>query len=347
MMKRYASIALVLLTVLTLLLSACGGSGYDSTATASAAPAAMSMASTAPQALAADNGFYSGDVYDEEMAVAESADADYAEDDAARGGDVLADRKIIKNSYLTLETKEFDSAITQITALVKEKGGYIESQSADGISMTYRGDYYERYGNITARIPAEKLDETVNTLGTLCNVVSRSENMDDITDTYFDAQARLNSLKVQETTLLDILAKAEKLEDVITLQQALAEVRYQIESLTAQLGRMDKQVAYSYLYIELREVVEYKNVTTAPKTFGEEVSAAFQRSVSNLLRSCKGLILFVIEAGPVLLFWAVIILVIVLAIVKLTRTMQKRREAKRAKKLATKEPPAPTPPTQG
>ena len=213
--------------------------------------------------------------------------------------------------------------------------------------MTYRGDYYERYGNITARIPAEKLDETVNTLGTLCNVVSRSENMDDITDTYFDAQARLNSLKVQETTLLDILAKAEKLEDVITLQQALAEVRYQIESLTAQLGRMDKQVAYSYLYIELREVVEYKNVTTAPKTFGEEVSAAFQRSVSNLLRSCKGLILFVIEAGPVLLFWAVIILVIVLAIVKLTRTMQKRRAAKRAKKLAAKEPPAPTPPTQG
>ena len=54
--------------------------------------------------------------------------------------------------------------------------------------------------------------------------------MDDITDSYFDAQARLDSLRQQEASLLEILSKAEKLEDVVQLQTALSDVRYQIES---------------------------------------------------------------------------------------------------------------------
>ena len=185
-------------------------------------------------------------------------------------------------AILSLETMEFERALAQISELVSGAGGYVESQSVDGRSLSYRGSYYERSASVTARVPAEKLDEVVAGVGGLCNIVSRSENMDDITDSYFDAQARLDSLRQQEASLLEILSKAEKLEDVVQLQTALSDVRYQIESLTAQLKRMDSQVTYSYLNMDLREVVEYQETAAKPKTFGEKLSAAATRAGNHL-----------------------------------------------------------------
>ena len=231
---------------------------------------------------------------------------------------------------------EFERALAQISELVSGAGGYVESQSVDGRSLSYRGSYYERSASVTARVPAEKLDEVVAGVGGLCNIVSRSENMDDITDSYFDAQARLDSLRQQEASLLEILSKAEKLEDVVQLQTALADVRYQIESLTAQLKRMDSQVTYSYLNMDLREVVEYQETAAKPKTFGEKLSAAATRAGNHLVASVQGLLLFVVEAGPLLILWAVIILAILLAVRAILRAAKKRRG-----KRAPEQPAAP------
>lgn len=210
------------------------------------------------------------------------------------------DRKIVKHSYLSLETKEFDIALEQIFAAITEQGGYIESQNTNGQSLTHRGSYYERSASIQARIPADKLDSVTTAVGGICNVTSKSENIDDITDSYFDVQAYLNSLKLQEERLLEILSKAQKLEDVISLEKALSDVRYQIESLTATMRRMDSQIAYSYLNLDLREVVEYQPVESAPKTLSEKISASFKRSGEKMVWFFEALLLFVIEDLPLI-----------------------------------------------
>ena len=322
---------LALLAALSLLLSACGASALPKTA---AAPSSPSMADAAAyggyteEAAADMNGF-------QMKSLAMEAPAEAAESSAQAAG-ALANRKIVKHSYLSLETMEFEQALAQISELISGAGGYVESQSVDGQSLSYRGSYYERSASVTARVPAEKLDAVVASVGGLCNIVSRSENMDDITDSYFDAQARLDSLRQQEASLLEILSKAEKLEDVVQLQTALSDVRYQIESLTAQLKRMDSQVTYSYLNMDLREVVEYQETAAKPKTFGEKLSAATARAGNHLVASVQGLLLFVVEVGPLLILWAVIILAILLAVRAILRAAKKRRG-----KRAPKQPAAP------
>lgn len=218
----------------------------------------------------------------------------------------LPDRKIVKRSYLTLETKEFDTALGQLLAAITEQGGYIESQSTNGQSLIHRGAYYERSASIQARIPADKLDSVTAAIGGIGNVTSKNESIDDITDSYFDSQARLDSLKLQEERLLDILSKAEKLEDVISLERALSDVRYQIESLTATMRRMDSQIAYSYLNLELREVVEYQPTTSAPKTLGEKIAASFKRSGEKLVWFFEAVLLFIIEDLPLIIIWIAI-----------------------------------------
>ncbi|HWP51966.1 MAG TPA: DUF4349 domain-containing protein [Clostridia bacterium] len=237
---------------------------------------------------------------------------------------ISSDRKIVKHSYLTLETKEFDTALEKLLAAITQQGGYIESQSINGQSLTYRGSYYERTASIQARIPADKLDGVIATVGGICNITSKSESIDDITDSYFDTEAHLNSLKLQEERLLEILSKAEKLEDVISLEQALSDVRYQIESLTASMRRMDSQITYSYMNMDLREVVEYQSVESAPKTLGEKIAASFKRSGEKIAWFFEATLLFVIEDLPLIVIWIAITGVIAFISFKQLRRIQRK-----------------------
>ncbi len=329
-MKRNAFTLLAAATAAVLLLSACGGGspgavmsnmkeGYAVSSSAAAMPA------DTPSAVAQSGGGF----YKREQAAQETA-ISVAMDDMGEMEDgpvpvpnetaPLESRKIIKHSNLSLETLEFDQSLQQISALIEEKGGYIESQSIDSYGNSYHrsGEYVqERSASIQARIPSEKLDQTIS-------------EVEDISDQYFDSEARLSTLRLQEERLLEILSKADKLEDVITLEQALSNVRYEIERLTASLKRMDNQVTYSYLNLDLREVVKYNETVSAPRTFGEKLAASFRRGGQNLVDSTQGVILFAAECGPMLLLWAAVCGLIVLIAVRTARRSGKRRAGKTA-----------------
>lgn len=323
---------------LAVLLSGCGASSGNS----SQAIASVYQEMPAATETAAD---YSAGFYDAAAPAEINYDMGGENDDAANevatpaGGpseeqSAGAQRKIIRHANMTLETKAFDEALREIESLVTGSGGYIESQSIDGQSLSYRGDYFERSASIMARIPAEKLDEVASQVGTLCNVVSRSESMDDISDTYFDAQARLETLNIQEERLLSILEKAESLEDVITLESALSDVRYEIESITASLRRMDSQVTYSYLNMDLREVVEYQKISDQPPTFSKRLSNAFTEGIDSIVVSLQNALLICAAAGPVLVVWLVILGLLACAIILIVRRIQRRADQKRAARKA-------------
>lgn len=305
--------------VLASLLSACGS---GSTAAAQSAAVSSSMAYTSEAYSEYDEAYdmaAEAPMEGEMAATALASDAQAASDTQAS---LPAGRKIVRHSSLELETQEFDSALSQIRASIAQQGGYIENESVDGTSL-YHSEYYTRSAQITARIPTEKLDTVLSEVGSFCNVRSRSENTDDITERYFDAQAHLKTLNIQEERLLAILEKAEKLEDVITLESALSEVRYEIESLTASLRRMDSQVMYSYLNISLNEVAAYTEQRMEPKTFGEEIAESFSYSMARVKNSAKSLLLAFIEVAPVLLLNLLVLLVIVLVLMKVARLFLK------------------------
>ncbi len=312
-MKQHPFSVLPLLLALCLTLTACGASSsVASSAPAAATPGSNSMLTAAEM---------------EEVGMVELA-ADAAAAPIAAGGQSNAaptspvdSRKIVRDAELSLETKEFDQAIASLTALVTDHGGYLQNQSIRGRSMYQEG--YSRRASMTARVPADRLDAVVNAAGGICNIVSREFSADDITDRYFDSEAHLRSLELQEERLLEILSKAQRLEDVIDLEQALSEVRYQIEALTASLRRMDNQVAYSTLSLELTEVVEYQPSIGQSKSFGERIFDAWGRSCARIGYIAEGLLFFAIESLPsILLFLGLPILLLVL----LLRAVRRRKK---------------------
>ena len=124
-----------------------------------------------------------------------------------------------------------------------------------------------------------------------------------------------------------MLEGANELQYMLQIEETLADVRYQIESLYSTIQRYDSQVSMSTLNISLREVIEYKPVEQTPVTFAERVSKAF---------SDRGLILptaavisrWFVYALPHLLVLAACTPLLVIIIPRVV----KRRRARRVQK---------------
>lgn len=334
---------------LAFLLTACGGSaGGSKLSDAGVESIAMSSSAAAQQAPMAMVDY------------AEAEEMDMGENGAVNDTTALAgqettsqaqlpeNRKIIRHMSLYLETQDFENALTQIRQAVADSGGYIEQENISGRSIRSNREENPRHAYFMARIPSQRLDGAVSMVSGICNIRERQENTDDVTERYYDAQARLRSLEIQEQRLLAILEKADKLEDVVSLEQALSEVRYEIESITASLRHMDSQVMYSYLEMNLDEVVTYTESPGIPKTFGEELAAAASASMRGVTGFCKSMLLGFIRNGPVLivglLVWVLIIGAIVWFIrwiLRKTHILQPREKApKKKKKNQTENPSA-------
>ena len=159
---------------LALLLTGCGSSSYDSSASNKAA---QTMASS--------------DMMTEEAADEAASDGVYEYDAVAQGSDtgsgastaenvqkqVEQGRKLIRRMDIGVETQSFDELLSQIDAKVAELGGYIESSNTYGSSYGYEGN---RSANYTVREPADKMDEMVTMVSENANVTTKSVTAEQI-----------------------------------------------------------------------------------------------------------------------------------------------------------------------
>ena len=239
------------------------------------------------------------------------------------GAALATDRKLIQTAWMELESRDYPNALAGLEKMITEQGGYIESRSEQGGSL-YSTRYNARYAGITARIPADRLETAMGSAGELCNVVSRSTDVADVTESYTDTEARLKTLRLQEERLLAILSKATQLTDVLELESRLSDVRYQIESYEATLRNLDSRISYSTLHITLQEVVEYSIINSPPQTLGQRLSDGFKDSMRMVKNSAESVLVWLVTFLPLVLLWAAVMAVVVWLVCRLVR---RRRQA--------------------
>lgn len=244
-------------------------------------------------------------------------------ENAAQQEETIA-KKLIRNVDLEVETQDFDALLANITGEVERLGGYLEECS------TSRYSVYDTWtGSITARIPSERLDDFLSKVAESSNVVFRNESVQDVTLQYVDLDAHKKALMTERDRLMELMEKAETVEDLIAIESRLSEVRYQIESMEERLRTIDHQVSYSTVYIEVREV-ELLTVA-ADKTAWEEITEGFGNNVYRVLHGLSSFFIGVIIDIPFILMWIVIIAVLVL-IVRLLQGYRCRRKQKKLEK---------------
>ena len=251
-MKRMVSLLLAL--VLALLLAGCGASK-------AAGGASDSMAASEPEAGYWSNNSKSDDNYDEG---GYDADGTPASDPASRPV------KMIYNGYMEMQTQDFDTAASGIEALVRELGGYFQQSS-----VSNRGSSSYRYGSYTIRIPAAQFETFFQRAGQLCHVTYTNTTADDVSESYYDTEARLETARIKLERLQQLLAKATSMEDIITIESAISETEWDIENLSGTLRHYDALVDYATVNVELSEVYQLSGQDKAVTSFGGRLGQSF------------------------------------------------------------------------
>lgn len=321
MKKRILAIlAAALSLVLLLSLSACGAQ--------KSAPVAESYRSDSTySSSSAYNGFAAFDVEAAEYEAAPMAAAKTAASGSggASGEEVpeLDPDKIIYSGSATLETESFEDTVEAVRKLIADCGGFVESSSLSG------SNYYStrlRTASFTLRVPSAKFTEIMNSFSGFGNVPYSHTYTENISARYYDTAARLTAYETQEQRLLQMMEQAETVSDLITIEDRLTELRYEIESLQSTLNRWDRQVNYSSISLDIREVREY--TPEARQSYGQQLGRALKQGLTNMVEFFKDALLWLLESLPV------IVLLVVLALV--ARPIVKKWRAKRKEKKAKK-----------
>ena len=275
--------------------------------------------------------------YDSHNSISTDAKAEYGYNEAP--GDainntensktgVLSGRKVIRDAELTVQSTDFDAFTNAVLAKTKELGGYIQTNRVNNRGYSYGTG--TRYAEMVLRIPADALDEFLNAVDGLGNIIERNEDLDDVTETYVDMEARLASLRTEYNTLLDLLSKAESLDDIITLQDRLADVRGDIEAYEARIRSYDNLIEYSTVKMHVNEVERETNVEE--ESFGQEVSRRFRESLEDVGNGFTRFAAWFIGNLPVILIVLIIFIGIPVLIAVLIIKSSKKRKAKQMAK---------------
>lgn len=239
--------------------------------------------------------------------------------------EVQSNQKLIKTVDMNVETKAYDDMLSALSQQIESCGGYVENMNS------YNGSIYSNYrssrnAELVIRIPADHLEGFLDEVSQMSNVVRRNDNVENVTLEYVDLESHKEALQVEQERLLELLKTAKNLEDIIRIEERLSTVRYQLESMESQLRTYDNQINYSTVNLYIEEVQELTPVVK--QTVGERIAEGFMDSLNSIGDGFVELVIWIIVNSPILLVWAVIIVVAFLII---RRWYGKRKVIKEAR----------------
>lgn len=315
-MKRIASLLLALMMALTL--AGCG-SAAENASSADAAPRDHS-------------GYWSATDSDAYETAESQADDMLAVEPGTAAGDSQSGKpvKMIYTGYMEMQTLDFDKATGDIDALVKALGGYFQQSSVSNGSNGYRR------ANYTIRVPAAQFEPFFQQAGELCHVTYKNASADDVSESYYDTEARLETARIKLERLQTLLAKATSMEDIITIESAISETEWDIEELSGTLRHYDALVDYATIDVELCEVYKLSGQDEAVTTFGGRLGQSFVNGLKAVGGTLEDLAVWIAYSWV----WLVVLAVVIVVIVRIVRRKGagKKFSLKRKAKSESTEP---------
>ncbi|NBI84000.1 DUF4349 domain-containing protein [Clostridiaceae bacterium] len=278
-------------------LTGCGGGGMDygnGAAASSESRSSTQEYDTAPGA-APEEGY--------EMMLDDSG---LAGGGASAGNTALDSSKLILRGNISAEATDFDAALAAIEQQVAKAGGYMESSSVSG-------SVGSRWAELVIRVPREQFDSTFDAVGDNCHITGSSRSKENVSADYYDTEARKKALEIKRDRLLALLEKADQMEDIIALENALSDVQYEIESHTGTLRDYDRLIAFSTIEVYLSEVRDL-SVVQEEDSFLSDLHTAAVTGTRGLVSFVQGLILTAVYGWWFFLLLALVLLVLVIKV---------------------------------
>lgn len=206
-------------------------------------------------------------------------------------------KKIVYSGNISLYTDDYTSTFEKIQAYTVKIGGFVQNSSSSFIDKVENN--VVNSGNITIRVPAANFEEAMKEIQKYGSTINSSINSTNISQQYQDIKGQLDNLKIQEGRLLEYLKKAEKLQDMLSIETELNRVRTEIDSRMTMIKNWDKEVAYSTINISVSEKKLTTSTVKSPfSDMLEKTKEGFIASVNLLLNILAVFIVWIFRLIP-------------------------------------------------
>ena len=237
--------------------------------------------------------------------------------DAANTASQAFDRKIIRNANLTVEVVSPSDSQRKIVSIAESHQGFVVTSESTQRASEDRTKP-EITVNLVVRVPAAQFNQVMEEIrGVGARVIQEKVTGQDVTEEFMDLDARIKNQKALELQFLEIMKRAGKVDDALSVQRELAEVRTEIEKLEGRRRFLENQSSLSTINVALQPPVQIVNATG----FWYSVRSAFSDGVD----VAADIVLFLIRAIVALLPILVLIVLPLALLVKLGMKVVRRR----------------------
>lgn len=214
-----------------------------------------------------------------------------AENSRGAVGDSKLQRQIIYDADVRLVVEDFDGVPEQIERLVANARGFIASARLNGHSGAPRS------GEWKVRLPVGEYAgflESARRLGELQSLAATSQ---DVSDQYYDLEARIRNKQKEEKRLITHLEESTgKLEEILAVEREVSRVREELERMEGRMRVLKDLVALTTVTLYVQEFRGY--VPPQAPTFALRVSRAFAGSWTALIAASQWLVVAGVVVGP-------------------------------------------------
>lgn len=209
------------------------------------------------------------------------------------------ERKIIYTAKVELQVEQFDDVPKRVKSIVEQHDGFIANSELTGTPGR------PRRGHWTARIPVSQYESFLSAARGLGEVLQVQTDSQDVSEEFYDVEARLNNKKQTEQRLLEHIEESTgKLKDTLDVEREIDRVRGEIDSMQGRLRFLANRTSLTTVELIVHEVTRFE-----PKEavgFGTQVRRAWESSLAALAEAGQQLLLGLVFVGP----WLVVIAVL-------------------------------------
>ncbi|HKP52267.1 MAG TPA: DUF4349 domain-containing protein [Chloroflexia bacterium] len=217
------------------------------------------------------------------------------------------DRMIVRTANLQIKVKDVGASLDEVRGIAGARGGFVTQTDSH-----QDGDY--TVATITLQVPAPEFDGVVSQLRKMgVKPVQETVSSSDVTEEYTDLQSQLRNLEATEQRILALMGKTTQIDDVLTLDRELRQIRGEIERVQGRLNFLGKRAEMSTITVSLLpETAPIAEVKPADGWDPAQVALQAWNASLDLLAGVGKIVI----SASVFLWWAVPVLLAIWLIMR-------------------------------
>ncbi len=243
---------------------------------------------------------------------------------------VPSTRQLVITATIGVQVPNVGDAVSTVIDTAERHGGQVYDSDVE------LGDPAKAHAELVVKLPPTEAEPFIADLGGVGNVVSRTQQTDDVTDQLTDLDARILSKTASVNSVRALLDKAKDLNEIVMLEQQVTDRQTELEQLLAIRKGLADQVSLATVTVELTATPIVETATTEPV-----VTPAKKTGVGESFRKGWDAFVKVLVAILVFLGYTAPFLVVLLGVSIVTLMVTRRAAQPRSRSAAPPPPPAP------